>query len=314
MNLEARWLMRLTMPYVEATVQDMDGAIVPTSKLDINRAGQSPERIRIMSELTVTNNAEIVERVVLQGDLSRLSSVERVAYYRAVCDSVGLNPLTKPFDYIKLNGKTVLYAKRDATDQLRKKHNVSVNITKRDYINDVYIVTAKAKMPNGREDESTGVVAIKGFQGDKLANALMKAETKSKRRVTLSIVGLGWLDETEVETVPGFEYVPTQEVDGIVDVAPEQTPKVEYVDTDTIENPVQAFWTFQRSNSIDKQVALDILAECEQDFTCAYEMLKKFLEQETTPQQNLDDAFPRDEQPALIDVNPTVDDAGYYSE
>ena len=30
----------------------------------------------------------------------------------------------------------------------------------------------------------------------------MKAETKAKRRVTLSICGLGMLDETEVETVP----------------------------------------------------------------------------------------------------------------
>jgi hypothetical protein len=31
----------------------------------------------------------------------------------------------------------------------------------------------------------------------------MKAETKAKRRVTLSICGLGLLDETEIETIPG---------------------------------------------------------------------------------------------------------------
>jgi hypothetical protein len=30
----------------------------------------------------------------------------------------------------------------------------------------------------------------------------MKAETKAKRRVTLSLAGLGWLDETELETIP----------------------------------------------------------------------------------------------------------------
>jgi hypothetical protein len=30
----------------------------------------------------------------------------------------------------------------------------------------------------------------------------MKATTKAKRRATLSICGLGWLDETEVETIP----------------------------------------------------------------------------------------------------------------
>jgi len=35
-----------------------------------------------------------------------------------------------------------------------------------------------------------------------LANAQMKAVTKGKRRLTLSLCGLGWLDETEVETIP----------------------------------------------------------------------------------------------------------------
>jgi hypothetical protein len=46
-------------------------------------------------------------------------------------------------------------------------------------------------------------VWVKGLSGEALANALMKAETKAKRRATLSICGLGMLDETEVEDVPG---------------------------------------------------------------------------------------------------------------
>jgi hypothetical protein len=36
---------------------------------------------------------------------------------------------------------------------------------------------------------------------------MMKAETKSKRRVTLSIVGLGMLDESEVDSIPGAKAV-----------------------------------------------------------------------------------------------------------
>jgi hypothetical protein len=47
-------------------------------------------------------------------------------------------------------------------------------------------------------------VPFGNLKGDALANALMKAETKAKRRVTLSIAGLGWLDETELETVKGL--------------------------------------------------------------------------------------------------------------
>jgi hypothetical protein len=62
--------------------------------------------------------------------------------------------------------------------------------------------TVRAKDRQGREDESTGAVTVGDLKGDALVNALMKAETKAKRRVTLSIAGLGWLDETELETIP----------------------------------------------------------------------------------------------------------------
>jgi hypothetical protein len=141
------------------------------------------------------------ELALVQGDLSRLSPDERLAYYSKVCESMGLNPLTRPFEYITLNGKLTLYAKRDATDQLRRLSGVAVTITSRDIQGDIFVVTARALMPDGRTDESIGAVAVKGLQGDALANAYMKAETKAKRRVTLSICGLGWLDETEVETI-----------------------------------------------------------------------------------------------------------------
>jgi hypothetical protein len=78
---------------------------------------------------------------------------------------------------------------------------VSVQITSREHINDLYIVTARASLPDGRCDEEIGAVPIKGLSGDALANALMKASTKAKRRVTLSICGLGFLDESELETI-----------------------------------------------------------------------------------------------------------------
>jgi hypothetical protein len=98
--------------------------------------------------------------------------------------------LTRPFEYINLNGKLTLYARKDATDQLRKLYNVSLTISSRDRLEDVYIVTARATLPDGRTDESTGVVTVGNLKADNLANALMKAETKAKRRVTLSICGL----------------------------------------------------------------------------------------------------------------------------
>ena len=146
--------------------------------------------------------AQMLERVVVGGDLSKLTPTERLAYYRDVCESVGLNPLTRPFDYLTLNGRMVLYAKRDATDQLRSIHKVSVHKMEKERFDDLFVVTAYARDKEGREDSSTGAVSIAGLKGEALANAIMKAETKAKRRVTLSLCGLGLLDETEVASVP----------------------------------------------------------------------------------------------------------------
>jgi hypothetical protein len=143
-----------------------------------------------------------IEKALIMGDLASLDSQARINYVRAICESLGLNPLTQPFSYITLNGKLVLYAKRDATDQLRRLHGITIQLNKTERVEDVYVVTAEATDKSGRTDTSTGAVSIKGLSGDALANALMKAETKAKRRVTLSIVGLGFLDETEIETIP----------------------------------------------------------------------------------------------------------------
>jgi hypothetical protein len=80
---------------------------------------------------------------------------------------------------------------------------VSIQLTERQVIEGVCIVQARATDKSGRTDEATGAVSIAGLRGEAMANAILKAETKAKRRVTLSIVGMGMLDETEVESIPG---------------------------------------------------------------------------------------------------------------
>ncbi len=152
-----------------------------------------------LKEVKATASVEGVENALIMGDLSGLSKEDRLAYYSQLCLSLGLNPLTKPFEYISLNGKLVLYVKKDATEQLRKLHNISIKILAREILAGSYVVTAQAATPEGRTDESVGAVYIENLKGDAHANAIMKAETKAKRRVTLSICGLGMLDESEME-------------------------------------------------------------------------------------------------------------------
>lgn len=158
-----------------------------------------------MNTVPVVQNNDtgaILEQVVVNADLSKLKAHDRVAYYNAVCKSLGLNPLTQPFSYIYLNGKLTLYARRDATDQLRKVHGVAVEEMTEILRGDIIIVTCRVKDSRGRTDVSKGAVSVAGLRGEALANAIMKAETKAKRRATLSIVGLGWADELEEKPSP----------------------------------------------------------------------------------------------------------------
>lgn len=190
------------------------------------------------TNIQVTDTGAIAEQVLIGGDLAKLSPAQRADYYLRVCESIGVNPYTKPFEFIILNNKLTLYAKRDCTDQLRRINGVSCTITAREKLDDLYIVTAKARDKDHREDESTGVVSLLNLKGEALANALMKAETKAKRRVTLSICGLGWLDESEVDSVPEARRVNVDTTTG------------EIIDTEPVEQPSEQFTCEDCGNEI----------------------------------------------------------------
>ena len=183
-----------------------------------------------------------LENVIIRGDLSHMSDIERVKYVKDVCESIGLNPLTQPFEYVKLSGKLKLYAKRDAADQLRQLHGVSISIAKEFESEGSYTVKVMAKNRQGRLDEDIGVVDIGGLRGEKRANAIMRCITKAKRRVTLSICGLGFLDETEVNDISEADQI-KYELDEMFPesgkndaIAGPHSDNSDAVDTDTSKN------------------------------------------------------------------------------
>lgn len=159
-----------------------------------------------------TVSADTLREIILGNDLGRLTDDQRVEYVLALCAHVGVSPLGEPFKIITKDGRTFCHATKDCGAQLRAIHRISIEITGRERTEDVYIVTAKATNAKGRTDESIGVTMIQGTVGVELANALMGAETRAKRRVTLSICGLGMLDESEISGVvpaaPREEFMP----------------------------------------------------------------------------------------------------------
>jgi hypothetical protein len=168
--------------------------------------------------ITTPASIDKIQELLLTGNIAQFTPAERVQYLVKVCDSLGLNPLTRPIEFMQLNGKLVPYVKRDGTDQLRKINGVSIRITKQEVVGDILFVTTEATDKHGRTDSDVGAINISGLKGEALANATMKAVTKAKRRVTLSICGLGFLDESEIESVqaphvdlPAITTAPTEE-------------------------------------------------------------------------------------------------------
>jgi hypothetical protein len=178
-----------------------------------------------LSSFNGSPSSELAEQVAVVGDLAQLTAAQRMTYYSRVCDSLGINPFTQPFQYIRLNNKLVLYATRTAADQLRKRNGVSLDAPRVEFTDDLCIVTVTGHDTDGRSDTEIGAVTIAGLKGEARANAIMKAVTKAKRRLTLSICGLGWLDETEVETIRDARPVSVTSDGEIIDGSILQLPE-----------------------------------------------------------------------------------------
>lgn len=207
---------------------------------------------------TTKEENDIFYKVIIENDLSKLTPTEKVQHIANVCKSLGLNPLTKPIQLHKFQGKEVMYMAKDGTEQLRNLHTVSIAKLETEFLkNDLYVVKAYATKPNGRQDCSTSAQSLTGLKGDALCNAMKKCETQAKRRVTLSICGLGMLDETELENLPQ---------DNIVPIATKQTIEIKQVANESeVDFSQEAY-----DQSISKINASKTLAELKTVFTVAY--------------------------------------------
>jgi len=168
--------------------------------------------------IPVTQNEVALDDLIQKGDYSTLTMRERSIFTYQLAVRLGLNPVTKPFDFIVLNNKLTLYANRTCSDQLRKIHNITSAVLYEGPLmigeearKDVYCVRVRVcsfdqtgeKMV--RSEEHIGCVGLGNKKDEELGNTIMKCHTKALRRATIAFCGLGFLDETEVESVKGLE-------------------------------------------------------------------------------------------------------------
>jgi len=118
-----------------------------------------------------TIDPQIIEQLLAVNDLSVLTSAQRVKLIKMLCESLGLNPLTRPLQFVEFKSadgdgnseakkKLSIYATKECTEQLRKIHGVSVEDLKREVVENICIVTAYVQDKTGRKDTSTGAVPL----------------------------------------------------------------------------------------------------------------------------------------------------------
>lgn len=165
----------------------------------------------VTTRLNSEQMAEVFNKLVIGSDLAVLSKPEQVEYYKLVCERLGLDAYRKPFDLIVLNGKLQMYANKECTAQLTAIRKLTVSIISKERVGDHYVVTARASSQDGESSEDIGVTTLSGG-ADQMANAMMKATTKAKRRAILSACGLGMIDAEELDTVANVEHVDAIEI------------------------------------------------------------------------------------------------------
>lgn len=205
---------------------------------------------REMATTEARDMERVAESLVTKGDVSGLSPEERVRYYLSTCHALGLNPQAQPFAFLRLNGKEVMYATRGATDQLAALHKVNRRVTRGPEVMDlagtkVVFCVCEATLPNGRSEVSTAAVPLPSG-AELVCNALMKAETKGKRRATLAILGLALLDESETDTLPASvrdEPRPAPEDPGVIVPDDRHTALAEYLAAVASAASVWSVWS-----------------------------------------------------------------------
>jgi hypothetical protein len=187
-----------------------------------------------------TNEEKVLlAKYAINKDCVEWSDVDKVRFIACINKKAGL-----PFGTLGLlrtesnknfNGtwvkvpKEVIYADRQTTVELGRVNNIDVKLLERDIQLDKYalFVARATDLDTGRGVDATGVCALvkknapMDMEGQ--ANKIMHAETKAKRRATLEACGLGFLDDSEIDSIEGAAKVQLSAPDAVSEGA--TTPK-----------------------------------------------------------------------------------------
>jgi hypothetical protein len=152
--------------------------------------------LRVVTPMDEDDAAGALAHVLGTGDLYQLSDAQRVAHYLNLCRSCGLNPLSRPYQWIEFRDGDnppvlTLYFTPTAAAQALRNNHISVSFPRREIAGELFVCEAHGTAPDGREGVGTQYVPLTGkygrLTGRYLANALMSAETGALRRLALNM-------------------------------------------------------------------------------------------------------------------------------
>ena len=219
--------------------------------------------------------AKDYQKVLLEKDLAPLSVEKQTSFMLQNCEHLGINPIVRPFELIKFNGKSVLYLTASGCENIASNLAISFKILKKevDRENGIASIEIEGVVPsmNGkpeRRDVSTaylpiGIASLKDgsmkiFTGLEFANTMMKLETKARRRLIIRLAGLrDEVYETEETFTTENNLVTSQ-------VAEKETKGTQVVTVKSIEvkeNTPPVIETYDNNNKDHKALLVKVLTE-----------------------------------------------------
>lgn len=172
-----------------------------------------------MNEMTTYQQkipASVLNKFLQTGDVISFTDEQKLLIMQMLCEKYGLDPVTRPLDLIKMPqsnntpAREIVYLTANGCELIAAKWKMSFKIKEKGIDKDAgvaYFVLEGRIPETDRSDESTAYVQcvrknIKNepeyFFGTDMANALMKCETKARRRLIKRLTGLDYIDEDDI--------------------------------------------------------------------------------------------------------------------
>jgi hypothetical protein len=172
--------------------------------------------------MTVSMETAAVKEYFRSGNVAAMTDDERDYVRVKLCQKYDLDPILRPFDLISFNGGMKFYMTASATNQLANAKSLTREVLLLEVNAEQMLArcTVKVSDTNGRAETANAFIAVSKFlaptkenpvprkvlmDGEDLANALLKLETKAKRRATMSFFGVmdaGYDNEDRQQTAP----------------------------------------------------------------------------------------------------------------